>query len=522
MISRQHVINKPVIIFLSWLILLATVWGAIASKGVFNDEHDNWVGGQLLVQGAVPYRDFFSHHAPLTYYVSAAWQILGNPSPEWMRLGIMIFWFASFAISYKCAPTSMRKFVGASFFTSALVAPLVSAQMFLAESFVAIIFMSLLWCGYIATLKLQNSHYMLLIVALLSGLVVLYGAPVYLFSFGIFLSYMGLRKKLSLRMLLSNKKTLMLFSMLYLVIPLLLINSEAINDFKLDFIDFNNEIYYPIRLRHTEVSAINSLLIEPLKNNWISLSNMVNASEVLLFTTLTTIRQFLMGLPFEQAKEWFLVGINAYFNSLGNIETIMRLVLFSCSIILLSRRKYSLAIFYLATLLYLGVRNSELFHSSILFFGIITYVWITIYELQGSNKLGKYLFGFIVIGSICSMSLPYYMKIFSQTPMHFYPASLTTESILYKYSLQDEVIQNLSPDVGLFSKVPTLKSATRMLYYYPWINASEPLRAEVLNSLQTGSAKLVYTSGSLDYAPEIEQVLLNNYSSISENLLIRR
>lgn len=65
-------INKKHLYAICALVLLYILFMWNATYLGFQDEIDNILGGVLINQGQIPYVDFFSHHMPLPYFVSAA------------------------------------------------------------------------------------------------------------------------------------------------------------------------------------------------------------------------------------------------------------------------------------------------------------------------------------------------------------------------------------------------------------------------------------------------------------------
>lgn len=64
---------------LSLALLILSIGGLLVSRVWSGDVYDNLVGGCLISHGAMIYRDFFSHHAPLPYYlVGIVDRITGN------------------------------------------------------------------------------------------------------------------------------------------------------------------------------------------------------------------------------------------------------------------------------------------------------------------------------------------------------------------------------------------------------------------------------------------------------------
>ena len=62
-----------------------------------SDEGDNLVGGQLVAQGRVVYRDFFSQHTPFGYLYSAAFQLVLGRNWALMRHSVALLGLANLA-----------------------------------------------------------------------------------------------------------------------------------------------------------------------------------------------------------------------------------------------------------------------------------------------------------------------------------------------------------------------------------------------------------------------------------------
>lgn len=115
------------------------MWIAVArGRGPFTDEGDNLAVGRLLADGWVLYRDVFSHHHPLPYWLSAAlWPLLGESvfayrlallaaiGAAGLAIGTIRDWRFAIAIAV-AAYVSASTTVNGTFFTfSALAAPAV-------------------------------------------------------------------------------------------------------------------------------------------------------------------------------------------------------------------------------------------------------------------------------------------------------------------------------------------------------------------------------------------------------------
>jgi hypothetical protein len=121
------------------VVLALTAWTLLA-LGVmrlptFVDEADNVLGGCLMARGAVIYRDFFSHHFPLPYYLLSLFSAPFDCSVLFSRVlvvallgvGSLAFYAVSRAPATLLAPVIV-----------AMAAPAYYAHLYLAESFIGL------------------------------------------------------------------------------------------------------------------------------------------------------------------------------------------------------------------------------------------------------------------------------------------------------------------------------------------------------------------------------------------------
>lgn len=71
------------------MLVLAVAYGLLLTQRhapQFFDESDNFLGGSLIAHGEILYRDYFSHHLPLPYFIAAIPALLGIASIAHLRL----------------------------------------------------------------------------------------------------------------------------------------------------------------------------------------------------------------------------------------------------------------------------------------------------------------------------------------------------------------------------------------------------------------------------------------------------
>ena len=78
------------------ILLVLFVTNAFHEK--YPDEFDSIVGGKYILEGRIPYRDWFQHHQPGAYVVAAGIQLFTGQSFVKFRVGLAMFWFV-FAVT---------------------------------------------------------------------------------------------------------------------------------------------------------------------------------------------------------------------------------------------------------------------------------------------------------------------------------------------------------------------------------------------------------------------------------------
>ena len=104
-------------------------------RGQMIDEADNLVGGTLILQGDILYRDVFSHHFPFPYYWTAILIGLFGKSLFFCRLSVLIFQLTVFALGLSLSGDYLL--IGASAVIWSLVRPFYYGNLVIYSSFSA-------------------------------------------------------------------------------------------------------------------------------------------------------------------------------------------------------------------------------------------------------------------------------------------------------------------------------------------------------------------------------------------------
>jgi len=148
---RVTLASPPVFQSVGLLILATLASLGVAHVPVFVDEANNVLGGCLVAQGVVVYRDWFSHHFPLEYYLLGS---LGEPGACSVIVARHLGMVAVTAAMIVFTLVTRNPLAPAALLVMALSGPAYYGQMYLAETVMS--------AGLILTLGLLTDRSMLL------------------------------------------------------------------------------------------------------------------------------------------------------------------------------------------------------------------------------------------------------------------------------------------------------------------------------------------------------------------------
>jgi hypothetical protein len=230
-------ITKPLIFF---ILLIFFIFVANALYGTYPDEFDNILGGKLILQGHLPYRDFFSHHGILAYYLSAVLVAVGGISFVRFRLLEAVFFLLYFSLVYFVFQKRVRGFA-ANYFLGFLLALALSmtyfwGHMFLADPLSGYLLLPAYGLFLLKTYlqeKLETVD--LWLISLFCAGAVL-NSTTYLYAAGV----------LALFTIISSQKIIkaaVIFAVPYLFFGLYLLITGSLSDFLFQAVDYNRKYY---------------------------------------------------------------------------------------------------------------------------------------------------------------------------------------------------------------------------------------------------------------------------------------
>lgn len=169
--------HKYIIILMIFLFSFLYIF-RFRNTNIFGDETDNFTGGWLISQGYMPYRDFFSHHMPLPYFLSSFLIFLGYDNPVMLRIGMIIITLIFWGIVYYILEENIdQKLFLAVMMAYTITTPMFWGYMLLADVlFAQSIFLAyLIYYRKIGSLDFSRNDivglYIIFIIAILSTIV---------------------------------------------------------------------------------------------------------------------------------------------------------------------------------------------------------------------------------------------------------------------------------------------------------------------------------------------------------------
>jgi hypothetical protein len=441
------------------------------------DEADNFLGGLLINQGKVPYVDFFSHHMPFPYFLSADITAITGNNLVLYRLAFAVISIGFIFLTYRIIRKGYSRIAEILFIALySIVYPFIWANMLIAETIVANLVMLLtvvflfdfLKPDYIPTLR----HTALVTIAgaiiPLTSLGFLFVAALFIGSYWIIIFQKGGSRKLKLYLtsfgiiaLASN----MLFSFLWL--------TNSIDAFIFSNLHFNTQyysIFHPelensFTRTYSHAFARTMYWIPGIFLHLNSVGAVISALIVLSFVALTLVlikgRKWLVLL----GSALLLISVNMREGGLSDTlgSDIHGIVHYMLVVLLLS-----IGIVY-------AYRSREVLRNKWVSNGIlsllaVTLVLISLYALKGNYTITK-------------------RAVTNKTYISTNPTPRA--EMINRIVDENEYAWSGPFDIATFTHMKA-KNPSKYTFFLPWLSACEDCTNEFINDLESKNTKVIY------------------------------
>ncbi len=206
------------------------------------------LGGKFILSGKLPYRDFFDHHLPGAWYISAFLQLFSFGSYIWHRIWwAVLSYIALFLVSKHIKKTNKEAhpFYLCYFLLYPFITVYYWTHLFLADSLAFLFFSVLFWVLIVETFNKKTEEKTLYILTLVNFLFV-FSSLTFIFIAGFFylwILYLQQRAKINI------KKALSLIGLSlapYVLYGLFLLVTGTLKDFYISNFVYNTKLYIDI------------------------------------------------------------------------------------------------------------------------------------------------------------------------------------------------------------------------------------------------------------------------------------
>ena len=352
------------LILAAFFLFILSIFFANSLHEMYPDEFDNVLGGWNILHGSLPNIGFFTHHAPMAYFVAAILLKFSGNSFVRFRITYGIFLFLLNLLSYFVVKKSLKKDSGIYFVflpILAITSTYYWGQMLVADSLAGLFFLPVF---VILLVKLATDKpittFDLIISSIFTSLCLLTSLT---FSFLILAvdGFLFFSRK--------NLKTLLILFIPYLFFGVYLVSTGSLKSFYEDNFIFNTRFYiynYPKAHEDSPVNPVRYVIV--IAHNFFQ-----NYHSLLVGVT-----NFNLGLPFNMTL------------AVANLSLVVFLLL---------TKKFKAAIFVTLVCIYTNVRSSpwasgEKDYQSALYIVVSLFtslwVWYSLYQfLNSKQKLGQ-------------------------------------------------------------------------------------------------------------------------------------
>jgi len=462
----------------------------------FTDEYEHAMSGWFLIHGLLPYRDFFSHHAPLPLFLGVLAYIFPLISSVLILRGLILaFKLLIWGVIFRLTNLKVRPVVYLTMILIGLSTPIFHLQMALTNVLVGfglLLCLVLLW--HRSLYKTPSTEVLMLIWILVSFLCIWSSIatvlPVMIISI-LLLALIYQQKDWP-----QVSKLGRLFALgaaLHLFFPIFYFFMGEFDNFVWSVFTFNTKYYFPLRLAGSESELRYGPWFQIISRFFLNISETVTLffnQTVTLLRALWGGKVFLLTADFTAGIKYWKLIWEVYTHQVEQLLILMTLLMLLTVIYLLFRKRISQAIVGLLLFFSLFFRSNEFFHLSAWYLAIaFVSSWLLVEALAQKKRIFSFLFILLIL-LIGNLELTHGLKVIKQhqiaVPENFQQIANQVKN-LTRESEQIMVLDRNMIYYPLSKRLP----ACKYQYYLPWLHQTDKIRTEMEKCLSSGRAKLL-------------------------------
>ncbi len=485
-------------LFLGFLVILtfaisAKIYSLYFNKLDFGDEFDNFVGSWLIAKGYVPYRDFFSHHFPLLFFIGAPLELISHAKFLY-RLLMFIFAFGSFIFFFRYLEGVYKYTILPFILLASFGISLYGGQQFADGPIWAFI----LTAAFFLVLKHDRSPFskndtilftILFVLLLLTSPIHLVALPL-LVLLHVWLQFRN-NHKIKFKLNIENIKLSAAVTLTLLALFLAyLIFTKSLNDFFKNAFSFNSNVYF---FRTSKlVSGIEPLdvYLNAIHEVYIHFF-LLAKNEGLALVTFLKAAKFLI-LPFNLNTgyvPYVKIILEDLYNNFFSIEMTIALFYFFGIVRFYLNKRLDYVIFLLLFLLPLRLRIDTNTHLAPFYFfsyWLVSFAFsFSLYELLRKRRVLMNIVLCIGLPLLTVIFITKHWYSFDQTAFNSFPKKNAETIELVKKTVTDKKIFVFRDFSASYYFESGKEPYGYFMNFFPWYSESERLKDKLIQNLQS-------------------------------------
>jgi len=478
------------LILITFFFFIFSILSINALHESYPDEFDNILGGKYILSGSLLYKDYFTHHGPVAYFLSAFILLFSNGSFVIFRILFAFIIFLFLLLSYLYLRDRFgnirTSFYLVFIFITALAGNYYWLHMLLADSLSAYFFAPVIAILLLATFYKQRLRLRdLIMISILTSLSILNSLTFIFFSILIYCYslYLYLSTNKPIRLMSKNSiKILFILGAPYIIFFIYLIITSSLTDYLYQGFTFN-QLYYIYNYPRPEGSTA----INPIRFAIVIANTFYNN----YYTLLQQVPSMNLGFPMNIA---------------------MAISTFSLTIYLFLKKRFLFALFFIGLLVYSNARSDPLtsketdYQSAIYIITAFMSAPFLIMQLweEISTKLVMYAYRylyFMLLIITCIYSLSATMFLFQKFFNRTYDKYMGHAALIYDRPEIAPIINKITSPSDTFWMGPFefkelfyihAKPASRYQIFIPGMGAAEEIHESFLEEFERTKPKIIW------------------------------
>lgn len=488
----------------------------------FTDEHEHAMSGWFLLNGLLPYRDYFHQHSPLPLFLGVLGYIIPGVEPVLMlRIFTLVFSLATWVFLMKMTSKQFRPVLYFTMLGAVLTAPTVFLHMALAGTIVSYVLLAF------TMLLVHRAVYR---TPKPLPLFWLYGITVFLCFWSTFVSFLPLTllgivllgvlfKQHALPKVSLAVKPILFAAAINSSFLLLYTAIGSFSSFWWNTVTYNTKYYYPLHLVSTPMEGKYGFMYQIASKFsfllWESVTRFFSMHMTLL-KSLFGIRHIISQGSFGQIPQYLSIVIREYSRPYESFSFVTFLAVVMILAVLLLRKRFITAVAAFLFLTSLFFRSNEVFHWSPLVVAVIFFLGVLLHRCIRERRVFLAIFVGYASLALFWHSAAFYARTLAERPQYIDPKFYLRSEVISKYLPEKNRAMVLDVDMMDYPLSRLLPVCTYQ-GYTPWLSSVPTIREGLESCVRVGEPDLIIIpQPNLPELQHLMSIIVKNYEPVPE------